>query len=183
MFKFLKKKKMEVALFPTPEWRPTIQQPLDKIIDRMSYYTDGNADFAVFQNGTCVVLTDGLSESEAEASAKNVLHEIYSHHPDMKPATTDDGNVLVRYNHPACNIVLADVVEKHWKEINRNHQKALTTHEVVLTPLGPNVFNDLGKKALFGRCFMFMDAQNPRMVKIVRKSRTQTRKEHGKPGA
>jgi len=172
MFKFLKKKKVEAALFPTPEWRPTIQQPLDKIIDRMAYYTDGKSDFAIFQNGTCVVLPDGLSESEAEVSAKKVLYEIYSYHPDMNPANTDDGNVLVRYNHPAFNIVLSDVVEKHWKEINRNHLKALSTDEVLLTPLGSNVFDDLGKKALFGRCFMFMDAQNPRMVKIVRKSRT-----------
>jgi hypothetical protein len=170
MFEFFKKKKREVPLFPAPEWKPTIQQPLDKIIDRMAYYTDGESDFAVFQNGTCVVLEDGLSESDAELSAKKVLYEIYSYHPDMKPANMDDGNLVVRYNHPASNIVLSDVVEKHWREIDRNHQKALATDEVLLTPLGANVFDDLGKKALFGRCFMFMDAQNPRVVKIVRKS-------------
>jgi hypothetical protein len=174
MFKFFKKKKKEAAVVPTPEWRPTIPQPLDKIIDRMVYYTDGKSDFAIFENGTCVVLTDGLSESEAEVSAKKVLYEIYSYHPDMKPANTDDGDVVVRYNHPAFNIVLSDVVEKHWKEIDRNHQKALTADEVLFTPLGANVFDDFGKKALFGRCFMFMDAQNPRMVKIVRKSSTLT---------
>ena len=46
---------------PVPEWRPSISQPLDRIAERMRYYTDGTKDFAVFQYGTCVVLADGLS--------------------------------------------------------------------------------------------------------------------------
>lgn len=41
--------------------------------------------------------------------------------------------------------------------------------EVLITPLGPNVFDDFGKMALFGRCFMFMDAQDPKVVRIERK--------------
>ncbi len=90
----------------------------------------------------------------------------------MNPANMKDGNVLVRYNHPAYNVVLADIVQAHWAEIDENHQKALATSEYLKTPLGLNVFDDLGKKALFGRCFMFMDAQNPKVVKIVRKTMT-----------
>jgi hypothetical protein len=39
-----------------------------------------------------------------------------------------------------------------------------------MTPLGSNVFDEFGKKALFGRCFMFMDAQEPRVVRIARKA-------------
>lgn len=85
----------------------------------------------------------------------------------------DDGNILVRYNHPAFNVVLSAVVQNHWTEINENHQKALATNEVLMTPLGASVFDDLGKKALLGRCFMFMDAQNAKVVKIVRKTWTQ----------
>jgi hypothetical protein len=138
----------------------------------MTYYTDGECDFAVFQNGTCVVLKDGLSDRDAEASAKDVVHRIFSYHPDMKPASMDDGNIVVRYNHPAYNVVLSDVVQRHWTEIDENHQKALATDEVLITPMGANIFDDLAKKALFGRCFMFMDAQNPKVVKIVRKSST-----------
>jgi len=38
-----------------------------------------------------------------------------------------------------------------------------------MTPLGSNVFDDFGKKSLFGRCFMFMDAQSPVIHQIVRK--------------
>ncbi len=37
-----------------------------------------------------------------------------------------------------------------------------------LQPLGPNKFDEFGKKALFGRCFMFMDAQEPKVVRVVR---------------
>ncbi|MGL6072574.1 MAG: hypothetical protein ACRC8S_00300 [Fimbriiglobus sp.] len=80
-----------------------------------------------------------------------------------------DGNIVVEYNHPALNVVLTDVVDLHWAEIDRNHQSALATYEVLISPLGQNVFDDFGKKALFGRCFMFMDAQDPVVVQIVRK--------------
>ncbi|RNF83741.1 hypothetical protein EER27_10235 [Lysobacter psychrotolerans] len=79
-----------------------------------------------------------------------------------------DGNVLVRYNHPAVNLVLDSIAVQHWTEIESNHQRALATDEALITPLGSNVFDDFGKKALFGRCFMFMDAQEPRVTQVVR---------------
>ena len=66
---------------------------------------------------------------------------------------------------PAC----CCVVIRNWAELARNHQRALATSEVILTPAGPNVFDDFGKTALFGRCFMFMDAQAPSVVRVVRK--------------
>jgi hypothetical protein len=63
-----------------------------------------------------------------------------------------------------------DVAEEHWSEIDRRYQEALVTDEVLITPLGNNVFDDFGKKALFGRIYMFMDAQSPKVEMIVRKS-------------
>ena len=86
----------------------------------------------------------------------------------MNPSTMDDGNIAIQYNHPAINVVLRDFAELHWVEIDRNHQGALATSEVLITPQGPNKFDDFGKKALFGRCFMFMDAQAPEVIRIVR---------------
>jgi hypothetical protein len=88
----------------------------------------------------------------------------------MNPISMKDGNVLVQYNHPAVNLVLNDVAAAHWAEIDSNHQGALATDEVLVTPLGSNVFDDFGKKALFGRCFMFMDAQDPHVNRIARKA-------------
>jgi hypothetical protein len=44
----------------------------------------------------------------------------------------------------------------------------LATSGVLMTPLGANTFDEFGIKALFGRCFMFMDAQNPVVVRVVR---------------
>jgi len=61
-----------------------------------------------------------------------------------------------------------EIVQSNWAEIERNHQDALATAEVLTTRLGPNKFDDFAKKALFGRCYMFMDAQNPKVVKIER---------------
>jgi hypothetical protein len=153
---------------PVPDWTPSIRQPLDRIVERLLHYSDGKRDLAVFENGTCVVLPADLNDTEAEAFAKRVLSEIFNYHPDMNPRLMTDGNILVQYNHPAVNLVLTDVAAEYWPEIDRNHQRALATSEVLITPLGPNVFDDFAKKALFGRCFMFMDAQRPVVTKIVR---------------
>ena len=154
---------------PIPEWQPTLQQPVDRIVDRMRYYTDGKKDFAMLTHGTCVVLADGLSDDQAAQFSDEVLRRIFNAHPDMNPVEMDDGNVLVRYNHPAANVVLSDFVRDHWDLIDQNHQGALATDEVLITPLGPNRFDDFGKKALFGRCFMFMDALDPKVVNVHRK--------------
>ncbi len=165
MFELFKKK---TKLPPVPDWKPLIRQPIDRIVERMLHYTDGKRDLAVFQNGTCVVLPAGLNDAEAEAFAKEALSKIFTYHPDMNPLPMKDGNILVQYNHPAVNVVLSDVATEHWSEIDNNHQRALATSEVLMTPLGQNVFDEFGKKALFGRCFMFMDAQQPVVTKIVR---------------
>lgn len=168
--KFTKKKKPKKVFPPVPDWKPEIAQPIESIIERLKYYTDNKKDLAVFKNGTCVVLDDNLSDSDAQQFAKEVLHQIYNYHPDMKPMNMDDGNILVQYNHPAVNIVLDSHAKEHWNLIDKNHQRALSTDEVLITPLGNNVFDDFGKKALFGRCFMFMDAKKPEVITIVRKT-------------
>ncbi len=153
---------------PVPDWRPSFRQPLDRIIDRFRYYTNGKDDFAVFRNGTCAIVDRGLSDAAAAEAAGKILSKIFTFHPDMNPKPMDDGNILVFYNHPAFNVVLADVVAAHWTEIEANHQRALTPDEVLLTPLGANKFDDFGKKALFGRCYMFMDGTAPEVVRIER---------------
>jgi hypothetical protein len=82
----------------------------------------------------------------------------------------DDGNILISYNHPAFNVVLEELAQQHWAEIEMNYISALCTSEVLMTPLGPNKFDAFGKKALWGRCYFFMDAQSPEVLEIVRKS-------------
>jgi hypothetical protein len=66
---------------PVPKWRPGIVQPIEQIIDRVSYYTDQKRDFAVFAHGTCVILTDGLPEEGAFSEVIDDLEFIFrSHH-------------------------------------------------------------------------------------------------------
>ena len=169
MFGLFGKKVPPKRFPPVPDWRPTIRQPLERIVDRMRYYTNDKRDLVFFEHGTCVLLDDGLSDGDATIAAKAVLHAIFHFHPDMKPRSMDDGNILVTYNRPAANVVLADVADANWHEIDRRHQQALATDEVLITPLGANRFDDFGKKALFGRCYMFMDADAPNIVGIERK--------------
>lgn len=153
---------------PVPLWKPSFSQPTDAVIERISYYTDGKRDFAVFRNGTCVILNDGLSDADAQATSLKVLADIFGFHPDMNPAPMDDGNILVRYNHPAANVVLSAVTKNHWDEIEKRHLDGLTPDEVLITPLGQNKFDDFGKQALLGRAYMFMDAQSPEIIRLVR---------------
>ena len=170
MFGWFSKKPSPKMFPPRPDWRPDIVQPLDRIVERMQFYTNGNRDLAIFEHGTCAILKDGLSDAAAAAAANAILHGIFHYHPDMNPKTMDDGNITVAYNDPAINVVLADIVKANWTEIDRRHREALATDEVLITSLGSNVFDDFGKAALFGRCFMFMDAVAPKIVRVVRKT-------------
>jgi hypothetical protein len=133
---------------PVPKWQPSFSQPLAQLIDRMTYYTDRKRDFAVFRNGTCVILDEGLSDEEAHQFALKTLSDILHYHPDMHPTAMDDGNILVGYNHPAANVVLREVAEAHWDEIESRYLDGLTPHEVLITPLGANKFDAFGKLAL-----------------------------------
>ncbi|GAA0552629.1 hypothetical protein GCM10009098_20420 [Rheinheimera aquimaris] len=172
MFNLFKKKtpppEQPRQLPPVPDWQPNFAPELDKIIEIASYYTNGKHDLAIFEHGTIVVLAKGLSAEEATSSALEALHGVFHSHPDMNPRDMDDGNILVGYKNNVANIVVNDFAMEHWNEIDLNHQRALATHEVLITPLGHNVFNDFGKKALYGRCFMFMDALSPKVVRIAR---------------
>ncbi|WP_160119590.1 hypothetical protein [Rhodovarius lipocyclicus] len=153
---------------PVPAWRPSFAQPLERVIDRLAYYANGRKDFCVFRHGTCVLLPEGLDDAAARAFALEVLARIFHYHPDMSPNPMDDGNITVSYNHPAVNVVLADVAREHWPEIEARHLDGLATAEVLFTPLGRNTFDDFGKQALLGRAYMFMDAQAPEIVQIRR---------------
>lgn len=154
---------------PVPDWQPEFMAPLDDQVDRMIYYTDKTRDLALFSHGTIVILEDGLDDVQAKDYAKKVLSEIFNYHPDMNPLPMDDGNILVQYNHPAYNVVITSFVKQHMDTINNRHLDALATDEVLITGLGQNKFDEFGMMALYGRTFMFMDAQNPNVIRIVRK--------------
>jgi hypothetical protein len=168
LFSKLFGKSEEPVFPPVPDWEPSIVVPHDRIIERFVYYTDGTKDFVVFTHGTCVIVDVGLPDDQAISQANQVLHAIFHYHPDMNPTPMDDGNILVRYNHPAFNVVLDDIATANWQTVKANHQRALARDEVLITPLGPNTFDDFGIKALFGRCYFFMDAKNPKVTRVVR---------------
>jgi hypothetical protein len=115
------------------------------------------------------IVSDGLSDDDARKEATATLAKIFNYHPDMNPVKMDDGNILVQYNQPAYNVVLEEIGKKNMKTIEANHQKALARAEVLITPLGNNKFDEFGMKALFGRCYFFMDAKKPIVTKVVRK--------------
>jgi hypothetical protein len=155
---------------PVPEWEPDIKVPLDKVIDRFRYYTDNKKDFVVLRHGTCVLVSDGLTDEQAKKEALETVSKIFNYHPDMNPKTMDDGNILIFYNHPAYTVVLEEIAKQHMDAIRTNHLRALARAEVLMTPAGPNKFDDFGMKALFGRCYFFMDAKKPEVFGIIRKA-------------
>jgi hypothetical protein len=155
---------------PVPAWQPDIEMPLNKIIDRFRYYTDNKKDFVVLKHGTCVLVSDGLTDEQAKKEALETVAKIFNYHPDMNPKSMDDGNILIFYNHPAYTVVLDEVTKRHMDTIRANHMKALARAEVIMTPAGPNKFDDFGMKALFGRCYFFMDARKPEVGSVIRKA-------------
>lgn len=158
---------------PVPAWQPDIEIPLEKVIDRFRYYTGNKKDFVVFKHGTCVLVSDGLTDEQAGKEAVETVSKIFNYHPDMNPKNMDDGNILIFYNHPAYTVVLEEITKKHMDTIRTNHLKALARAEVLMTPAGPNKFDDLGMKALFGRCYFFMDAKKPEVTHVVRKTKSE----------
>ena len=172
MFDFFKKKKQsppkEKRFPPVPDWQPSIVQPIDQIVDRVRYYTEGKNDFAVFTNGTIALVPNGFTDEQAISHAEDALFKVFHAHIDMEPLHMVDGHILVRYNHDVWTLVLREISSANWQEISKHYERAIATDEVLITPLGPNVFDDEGKKALFGRCFMFMDAQVPKIVRVER---------------
>jgi hypothetical protein len=166
---------------PIPKWKPAIAAPLSDLLGRMIYYTDGKRDIVMFKHGTMVVLPDGLNDDESKKYALEVLSKIINYHPDMNPLNMDDGNILVQYNHPAYNVVISSFTDNHMEEIRNKHIEALAESEVLITPLGNNKFDEFGMKALYGRAFMFMDAQKPEIVKVHRKNASNDRVESDIP--
>ncbi len=151
-----------------PEWRPSFRPDTKRVIDTMRYYTDEMRDFVVFENSTCCLVDDGLSDAEAGQVALETLRVIMGFHVDLNSLWMDDYNLLIRYNAPAYNVVFPDQARQHWKEVEAKHLDGLVNSEVLISPLGQNVFNDEGKMALLGRCWMFMDARAENIATIVR---------------
>jgi hypothetical protein len=162
--------KKKLVLPPVPDWKPTFNSNTEEIISIFNYYSSGKRDFVVFKNNTVVIVDNGLNDDDAIKAAKDIINKIYNFHPDMTPQHMDDGNILVSYKHPAFNVVIEKNAQEHWEEIEAHHLESLCTSEVLMTPLGPNKFDDFGKKALWARCYFFMDAQKPEAIRIVRKS-------------
>ena len=163
------KKPDEARRFPpVPNWQPEFGPSPEQVVETFSYYTDEERDFAVLKNGTIVELAKGVADTDVPTQVNETIAAIYNRHPDMSPQTMDDGNILVAYNYPAFNIAFEEIASAYWRGIDKNHLEALCTDEVLMSNLGANVFDDFGKKALWARCYFFMDAHRPEVIEIVR---------------
>jgi hypothetical protein len=150
---------------PKPKWKPTIPVDIERIIRTFASYIDHRRSFAVFAHGTCVLLPD---ESEnAEADALVILGAIYHFHPDFDPRSMEDGNVLVAYSQPAFSVVFADEFATHRDYIEENYLDGITPEEALLTMKEqPAKLDERRKIGLFGRARMFLDAQEPKVIRI-----------------
>jgi len=149
---------------PKPKWKPNLPVDIELIYEKARYYTGDKLQFAVFKNCTITFFSNKVDN--IQDSAKASLDKIYNFHPDFKPMTMDDGNYLIEYSQPAFTIVFKDEIENHWDYIDKNHQDGICRAEVLINAQGQhNVFDSVGKICLYGRAKMFMDAQDPKVVK------------------
>ncbi|MGF7041048.1 hypothetical protein [Mucilaginibacter lappiensis] len=149
---------------PVPQWQPNTPIDIDRILKTARYYTDDKLQLGIFKYGTVAFFSTRIDD--IEEGSKICLDKIYNFHADFKPLTMDDGNYLIEYSQPAFTIVFNDELENHWDYIEKNHQQGVCTDEAILNARGQaNVFDRIGKICLFGRAKMFMDAQDPEIVK------------------
>ena len=152
---------------PKPKWKPNLPVDIERTIQTFAGYSDKKHTFAVFQNGTCVLIPDGCTN--LESTAKEILDRVYNYHPDFNPHLMDDGNFMVSYSQPAFSVVFKDEFEKNRNYIDQNHLDGLTRDEVLLNANGEaNKFDEQGKIGLFARSRMFLDAENPVVFKVWR---------------
>lgn len=150
---------------PKPKWKPNLPVDIERTIQTFAYYSDKKRTFAVFQNGTCVLIPDG--SSNLESAAKEILNKVYNYHPDFNPQAMDDGNFMVSYSQPAYSVVFKDEFEKNRDYIEQNYSDGWVRDEVLLNENGKSdKFDDRFKIGLFARSRMFLDAQSPVVVKI-----------------
>jgi len=155
-----------------PAWKPSVERDIDKISERCHFYLNQTKTIVVFSHGTCVIVDDGLPGDQSYSQAKTKLSGFLKAHPDFTPMEMKDGNMVVNTPHiDTLTVVLKETMATHADLIEENHQKAIPSHEVILTPLGHNIFESLGYNALFGRSFIFWDAQELQPVKLLRSTR------------
>ena len=148
---------------PVPKWKPDVPVDIERTEKTFAYYLNHKKAFVVFKNGTCIPVYSPNLENEA----KEILNKIFHFHPDFNPQQMDDGNFTVSYSQPAYSIVFKDEFENNRGNIEKNHLDGLTYGEVLINAQKErNKFDDRGKIGLFGRARMFLDAQNPIVVKI-----------------
>jgi hypothetical protein len=153
----------KAAFPPTPKWRPNTPIDIDEIVN-YSKSNIGNMQFVVFKYGTVAFLPNRVDN--VQDAALSALAKVYNYHPDFRPKTRNDGNVIVHYLQPVYNIVFKHEIETYWDYIDKNHLDGICKDEVLIDGTGqPNVLDKLGKICLFGRAKMFMDAQAPKIVR------------------
>jgi len=154
---------------PRPKWKPVLPIDYEAVEKTFAYYLGSNeADFVIFENGTCVPLQKGIENPEVEA--KNILDTLFNSHPDFNPLEMDDGNWMVTMSDKAFVICFKEELEKNWDYIDRNHQHGVATSEVLLNSANkPNTFDRRGKIGLFGRARWYLDAEFKKNIKTVQK--------------
>jgi hypothetical protein len=150
---------------PKPKWKPTVPVDIPRTVETFANYTDRKRTFAVFKNGTCVLLPEGWKDAEKEA--KEILDKVYHYHADFNSQAMDGGNFMISYSQPAYSVVFKDEVAAHREYIDQNHLNGVVRAEVLLNAKGEaNKFDERGKIGLFGRARMFLDAQSPTVVQV-----------------
>lgn len=152
---------------PKPAWKPEIAMDLPRTVEACAYYVDYKKSFVVFSHGTCVLLPE--ASVHAEEDARRILKTVSRYHPDFHAHKMNDGHFLVNFSQPACIIVFRDEYEKNRDLIEKNHLGGLVGAEVLVDDQGqPNKFDERLKVGLYGRARMFLDAEDPVIVKIWR---------------
>lgn len=137
---------------PAPARKPAFAVAGERLAGRISCCIDGRMSFAR--------LCGSLADMQVRADWPDKGSR---GHAGMNPLSVDDNTRAMQNCRPSWNVALSGFAVRHWVEIDTWHQD-VQADEALMAPLGGNVFDDCGRKERFGRCFMFMDEFEPRVM-------------------
>ena len=156
---------LETKRHPIPVWRPNTPNDINRIMDTAKGYANSKYQMAVFKYGTVVSFLSPVVDIEAEDKKK--LELVYETNAKYHPVKMADGNFTIQYSKAALTIVFKDEIKEYWPYIEKNFLAGICKDEAALHSKGRrNVIDQVGKIYLFSRAKMFMDAQDPKVVKI-----------------
>jgi hypothetical protein len=148
---------------------------IEKTAKTLDYYLNGKSSFIILKYGTLIGIYDHQNPIDAQRIVAERFQSLFQKDVGFNPFPMDDSNWLVEYLHPnqpnhkynVVSIIFHEEVLRYKQEIDHSYLNYIAGDELFLDKDGqPKPFDERGKVGLFARARLFMDARDPKIIKI-----------------